>query len=214
MLPLADFLGVWAFLAVNVAAPGPNVVNTIASAIGGGRRAGMASALGVGLGVALWCLGMSLGMAALFALWPGVQVALTAAAVVLLCVFARRLLGAAWDGWRGQEQAVARDPRLAGVLASFLRSLGVIVLNPKALTSWLTVLAVFPVAQAGRADIVVLCLGAIALSVAIHAAYAALFSTEAALRFYRRRGWILSGAAGVFFASVAAGLAVALVQKL
>jgi threonine/homoserine/homoserine lactone efflux protein len=76
-LPLAQFLAVWVFLGLNIASPGPNVLNTIASAMGSGRRAGMGSALAVGFGVVRWCLGMSLGMAAVFAAVPAAQAVLT-----------------------------------------------------------------------------------------------------------------------------------------
>ncbi len=213
MLPLAEFLGVWAFLGVNIASPGPNVINTITTAMNGGRSAGMASAAGVGIGIGLWCLGMSFGMSALFALWPPAQVVLTLVALALLCSFAWRYLRAALAGFRGQGRALAQGGRAAGMRMAFLRSLAVNVMNPKALTSWLAVLSVFPVARAGLLDIGVLCLGAMGLSATIHAVYATLFSTEAALRFYQRRGWILSGVAGVFFVTVAAGLAWRLVAS-
>ena len=69
-LPLADFVPVWGLLAMNITSPGPNVLNTMATAIGSGRRAGIGSALAVGVGLGLWCLGMTLGIATLFRLWP------------------------------------------------------------------------------------------------------------------------------------------------
>jgi threonine/homoserine/homoserine lactone efflux protein len=206
MLPLAEFLGVWAFLGVNIASPGPNVINTITTAMTGGRASGMASALGVGVGVGLWCLGMSFGMAAVFALWPPAQVVLTGVAVILLCGFAWRYLGTALAGFRGRAAVARPVTGIAGPRAAFLRSLAVNAMNPKALTSWLAVLSVFPIARAGDGDIAVLCLGAMALSFAIHAVYATLFSTGSALRLYQRFGWVLSGAAGLFFATVATGL--------
>ena len=52
-LPLADFLTVWTFLAVNILSPGPNVLNTISAAMSSGRPAGLGSALGVGVGLGL-----------------------------------------------------------------------------------------------------------------------------------------------------------------
>lgn len=207
MLPSAEFLGVWAFLGVNIASPGPNVINTITTAMNGGRTAGIASAAGVGIGIGLWCVGTSFGLVAVFALWPSAQVVLTVVALCLLCGFAWRYLGAALAGFRGRRSGIVWSDRVQGTRAAFLKSLAVNVMNPKALTSWLAVLSVFPLARAGAGDIGVLCLGSMMLSFAIHAVYAALFSTEAALRFYQRRGWVLSGVAGVFFVIVAGGLA-------
>jgi threonine efflux protein len=76
-LPIGAFLTVWTILALNILSPGPNVLNTITTAMGSGRAAGLASAAAVGLGIGLWCLSMSLGMAALFAVVPHAEEALT-----------------------------------------------------------------------------------------------------------------------------------------
>lgn len=72
-LPLSEFVPVWGFLALNILSPGPNVLNTMTTAMGSGRRAGLTSAAGVAVGIGLWCLGMSLGMAALFAALPAAR---------------------------------------------------------------------------------------------------------------------------------------------
>ena len=198
-LPLAQFLTVWAFLGLNIASPGPNVLNTFASAMGSGRRAGMGSALAVGFGVALWCLGMSLGMAAVFVAFPAAQGVLTAGAAGLLLWFAVRYLQAAWAGYHGHRTL----PGGAGGLdftSAFRRSLLVNVLNPKALTSWLAILAIFPVASARGGDIALLCAGSSLVAVGLHTLYALAFSTPTAARLYLRAGWVLSGFAGLFFA--------------
>ena len=201
-LPLAQFLTVWAFLGLNIASPGPNVLNTIASAMGSGRRAGMGSALAVGLGVALWCLGMSLGMAAIFVAFPATQSLLTAVAAGLLLWFAARYLRAAWAGYQGQRTLPGGATGL-GFAGAFRRSLLVNVLNPKALTSWLAILTFFPLASAQGSDIALLCVGASAIAIALHTLYALAFSTPAAARLYLRAGWVISALAGVFFASFA-----------
>lgn len=213
-LPWHEFLAVWGFLAVNILSPGPNVINTIATAMGGGAKAGLASALGVGLGIGGWCLGMSLGMAAVFAAVPGAQVALTVVALCLLLWFASRYLRSAWAGWKGQRRGLPAALPQDGFRSAFLRSLTVNALNPKALTSWLAVLSIFPVARATGGDIALLWLGTSSVAMAIHTAYALAFATPAAARFYLRAGWAISGAAGIFFSAVAVGLARGLVQNL
>ena len=61
-VPLADFLTVWTILALNIVAPGRNVLNTIAVAIGAGRGAALAAAAagGVALGIhAVYALAFS-----------------------------------------------------------------------------------------------------------------------------------------------------------
>ena len=210
-LVAGDFLAVWLFLGVNILSPGPNVINSIATAMGGGRVAGLGSALGVGLGIGGWCLAMSLGMGAVFAALPQARVVLTLVALALLGLFARRYFAAALAGWRGRRLGMPAALQVMGLRAALVRSLGVNALNPKALTTWITILAIFPLARAGPADIAVLCAGACLLSFTIHAGYALAFSTPTAARFYLRWGWAISGAAGCFFIAVGVKLALGLV---
>lgn len=202
-LPLAEFVAVWLFLAANIASPGPNVLNTVALAMGSGRMAGLGSACGVGLGIGLWCLSMILGLAAVIRVVPGAERALMWAAVGLLALFSWRYLRAALAGYRARGMAMPEGKAGAGFGTGFRRALAVIAVNPKALTSWLAVLGMFPVAEAQGGDVALLCLGACLLSFSIHATYMILFSTAPALRFYLRAGWLLQGMAGVLFAGFA-----------
>ncbi len=198
-LSLAEFLPVWGFLAANIATPGPNVLTTITLAMGSGRRAGMGSACGVGLGIALWCLGMTLGVSAALRYAPLLQQALTWAAMALLGWFALRYFQAAWRGWRSRAMRLPATGEAAGFATGFRRALSVNALNPKALTSWLAILGLFPVARATGEDVALLCAGASLLSFSIHAAYVLAFSTPAALRAYLRAGWVLQALAGLLF---------------
>lgn len=210
-LPLSSFLAAWGFLALNIATPGPNVLNTIAAAMGSGRRAGLASAAAVGLGVGLWCLAMALGASAVFAVLPAAQWLLTLLATGLLATFALRYLRAAWRGLRDGARSPGGGAGLDEA-ASFRRSLLVNLLNPKALTSWLAILGLFPVARAGAGDIALLGAGASALAVAVHAGYALAFSTPRAARLYLQAGWAISGTAGLLFALFALRLGLGLWQ--
>ncbi|MFN3645433.1 MAG: LysE family translocator [Gemmobacter sp.] len=207
-VPLSSFLTVWAFLAMNIATPGPNVLNTIALAIGSGRRAGIGSALGVGLGIGLWCLGMSLGLSVAFQHAPWLRTAMTLLACGLLIWFASRYLSAAGQGWRARGTAMPMQGRAGvGMQGAFLRSLSVNASNPKALTTWVAVLAMFPVARAEAADLALLCIGACTLSFLIHSVYAFAFSTPVAARAYLRAAPVINAGVAVFFLVFAARLA-------
>ncbi|MGB7261568.1 MAG: LysE family transporter [Albidovulum sp.] len=206
-LPLAPFLTVWAVLAMNIASPGPNVLNTITTAMGSGRGPGLASAFGVALGVACWSLGMTLGMAALFQALPVARFGLTIIAICLLLWFASRYLRAAWAGIRGGAAQLSGQGGL-GLRASFMRSLSVNAMNPKALTTWVLILSLFPVASAGPWDIALLGAGAALLGFGIHAAYAMIFSTARAARVWQRAAPWINGAVGCFFTGFAIKLAV------
>ena len=208
---LGHFATVWLFLAANIATPGPNVLNTIALAMGSGRRAGFGSALGVGLGIGLWCLATSLGFSAAFQRWPALQTGLTLAACGLLVWFASRYLRAAVRGWRARVAGMPTglDARTGvGIGRAFLRSLSVNATNPKALTTWVAILAMFPVARADAGDIALLCAGACLLSFSIHSLYALAFSTPLAARAYLRAAPAIQTAVGLFFLVFAARLAV------
>jgi len=169
--------------------------------MGSGRRAGLACAGAVGIGVAIWASGAVLGVAALFALAPWLDPALTLLGAGLLFWFAYRFLRRAMAG-PGQMRARAEiTPRRA-----FTTSLGILATNPKALTTWLTVLAIFPVVGATRVDLAVLTLGAILLAMGLHAGYALLFSTRRAASVYLRAAPGIDAAVAMFFTIIAFGL--------
>ena len=197
-LPLGAFLTVWTILALNILSPGPNVLNTMTTAMGSGRAAGLASAAAVGLGIGLWCLSMSLGMSALFAVVPYAQEALTVLAAILLVWFATKYVRAGLQGVTGREVSF-RGVAGLDLRAAFLRSLAINASNPKALTTWIAILGIFPTATAAPGDIAILTAGACVLSLSIHAVYAAVFSTRHAAAFYLRAAPVINLGVGVFF---------------
>ena len=208
-IPFASFLTVWTILALNILSPGPNVLNTMTTAMGSGRAAGLASAAAVGFGIACWCLGMSLGVAAVFRVLPYAEAALTVMACLLLIWFATKYIRA------GLARGAARQKALAGVTglglrAAFGRSLAVNATNPKALTTWIAILGIFPTSEAALTDILLLTFGASCLSLTIHVGYALLFSTRAAASAYVRAAPVINLAVGVFFV----GFAIKLVAPL
>lgn len=214
LLPLGAFLSAWGFLAMNVLTPGPNVLNTIALAMGSGRRAALGAALGTGVAISLWCLGMILGAAALLTAFPPARAAMTALAVGLLAWFSARYLRNARSGFAARRRGDPPAPHArAGVRArdGFWRATGIMLMNPKALTSWLTMTAIFPVARASGWDVALLCLGSCVVAAAIYALYALAFSTAPAARAFLRAAPAINLAVGLFFAAFAAVLAAGLV---
>ena len=211
-LPLGAFLTVWTILALNILSPGPNVLNTITTAMGSGRAAGFASAAAVGLGIGIWCLSMSLGLAALFAVVPYAEETLTVMAAGLLVWFATKYVRAGLRGVTGRTVSLSGVAGL-GLRTSFLRSLAVNATNPKALTTWIAILGIFPTASAGPGDIALLTAGACVLSFSIHTVYAAVFSTRHAAAFYLRAAPVVNLGVGVFFIWFAVKLAAPLVAR-
>ncbi len=208
---LSAFLTAWTILTLNLITPGPNVLNTMTTAMGSGRAAGLASAAAVAPGIGLWCLGMSLGMAAVFRTVPGAEASLTILAAILLVYFASRYLRAALSTAEPEDrlQGVAG----LGLSASFWRSLSINATNPKALTTWLAILGLFPAFAAGLTDIVILALGSALLGFAVHLVYALLFSTPMAARLYLRAAPVINGAVGIFFTGFAIKLVAPLLAR-
>jgi len=206
MLPLSNFLLVWSIVALNTTTPGPNVVNTIATAMSAGRRAGLGAAMGVAIGVALWCLASSLGFATLFAAFPGAAGVMTVVASGLLAWLALRALVQAWHGFRGAQKGLPQAAATLSFGRALVRAVMISATNPKVLTTWLSIATLFPVARASVADIALLASGSALIGLFFHSTYATVFSTGPAVRFYLRAGWIIYLVSGVFFAALAGTL--------
>ena len=190
-----------AVFGANVASPGPNVFNTIAIALGSGRRAALAVVPAVALGVFGWAAAAVLGAAVAFRQAPWLAPALSALGGSLLLLFAWRYARRAW-AW-AQE---GTRPRAIGPRAAFLLTLGVLATNPKALTTWLVLVTIFPAGQASPAAVATMILGAAAIAGLIHTGYALAFTTRTAAAAYARAGrWVTAGVA-LFFAGLGVSL--------
>lgn len=211
MLPLSSFVLVWSIVALNTTTPGPNVVNTIATAMSAGRRAGLGAAAGVAIGVALWCLGSSLGFATLFAAFPGAARVMAVAAAGLLGWLALRALLQAWHGFRGARKGLPHAPAQLSFGRALVRAVMISATNPKVLTTWLSIATLFPVEQAKAADIALLAGVSALIGLFFHSTYATFFSTGPAVRFYLRAGWVIYLVSGLFFSGLAGTMTLRLI---
>jgi len=132
--------------------PGPDMAFTLASAVKGGVRAGIASAVGIGAGSLAWAVATGAGLAALLA---GSQNFLT----VLRVAGGLYLIYLAIETYRHRRAAIdasgAGDPA-AAFRAGFLTNL----LNPKVGLFYIAFLPAFTSAEAGPVWSQVLMLGA------------------------------------------------------
>lgn len=122
---LAAFLGVSLLV---ILTPGQDTALTIRNTFAGGRRAGVATAVGVAAGQATWTLATSAGLAALLVASESLFAALRLAGAAYLVYLG---LDAVWRAVRGSGEATrAGGPRLRGRAAfrqGVLSNLG----NPK-----------------------------------------------------------------------------------
>lgn len=189
---IATALTVWG---VNVAAPGPNVFYTIAIALGSGRRTALAVVPAIAIGVLAWAALAVFGAAIILRQAPWLSAVLSALGGAILMWFAWRYARRAW-GW----SSGGAGARVVSARSAFLASLGVLAANPRALTTWLVLIGIFPAGSASPAAIAVMILGAAALAGAIHAVYALAFSTRPAAAAFARAGRSITAGVAVFFA--------------
>lgn len=180
-LKLAAFAAASLVLALT---PGPGVLFIVARTLAAGPRAGLVAVAGVAAGNLANAVAASLGLAALFALWPPAYTLVrTAGGLVLLWM--------AWQALRAPAAASAAPGRQAFWVA---------LLNPKTTLFFAALLPPF-LDPAGSAVLQSLALGA--LLVAIAAATDSLYALAAgalAPRLAGAAGWGRCVAAGVYAA--------------
>jgi threonine/homoserine/homoserine lactone efflux protein len=90
---------------VVIVAPGPDFALTVRNAVVRGRRAGLATALGVVTGQAAWALAAAAGVAALLAASQPLFVAVRVAGAFYLVYLGAQAL---WSAWRGSDEGSQR----------------------------------------------------------------------------------------------------------
>src|SRR5215472_3166177 len=104
--------------------PGPGVLYVVGRAVGGGRRAGLASMLGIEAGEAVYIAGAALGITALLATSAAALSVLRFAGAAYLVLLGIRAL-------RHDDEGEAAEQPRAGHWGAFGRGLAVQLLNPK-----------------------------------------------------------------------------------
>ncbi|UUX51563.1 LysE family transporter [Nisaea acidiphila] len=176
--------------------PGPNILAVIGTSMSTSRAAGKALALGIAAGSLAWGLLTLLGLTALIALYASALTAIKIAGALYLLVLAFKSFRSALSVTAAPAASLGES---AGRWGYFRRGLLIQLTNPKAALTWIAImsLAMGPGTPLWVGAVVVL--AAFANSAIGHLAYAIAFSTEPAVRIYRRmRRWI-DGALGCFF---------------
>jgi len=177
-----------------VMTPGATTTVVIRQALRAGRRGGAAAAAGAALGNSTHALLAGLGVTVIARRWPPLLHALTLAGGAYLC-----WLGVAsiLRGVRGHHTLVAgaapQDSR-----SSFRAGLTVTLLNPSAVTFYLTVLPAFLPAGSTSGTFALLAVIHITLAFTCHNLWAVMFS---------RLGALFGSASSIRRLDIAAGLA-------
>lgn len=177
-----------------VATPGATTTVVIRQAVRGGMRGGAATALGAAAGNCVHALSAGLGVTMLARRWPHLLKALTVAGAVYLCWLG---LSSIVRGVRGQPALLAKAPS-SDSRSSFWAGLTVTLLNPSALTFYLTVLPGFMPAGSGTSVFALLAGIHVTMALTCHTLWAFFFS---------RLGAFLGSPTGVRRLDVGAGVA-------
>jgi threonine/homoserine/homoserine lactone efflux protein len=212
---LLAFLGL---SVVVIVTPGPDTALTIRNTIAGGRAAGLATALGVSTGQAIWTLAAAAGVAALLVASEPAFLALKfAGAAYLVFLGLQTLIGAVWprraddEGAGGRPRPAVPGPRARRLRAGAALRQGLLsdLANPKMAVFFTSLLPQFTPSD-GPAFPVLLALGLIfcALTFAWLALYAAAIDRLGEL--LRRTGVrrAIDAAMGTLLVALGARLAV------
>jgi threonine/homoserine/homoserine lactone efflux protein len=145
-----------------VIVPGPNMIYLISRSIAQGRRAGLISLAGVGIGFLTYLLAASAGLATLFALVPEIYVALKLAG-------AGYLLWLAWNAFRPGGTSVFATQELEPDRPRKLFGMGLLtcLLNPKIAILYISLLPQFLDPSRGHLGLQSLILGLTQLTVGV-----------------------------------------------
>ena len=166
-----------AVLIVSILSPGAAFLTAVRSSVANGRRAGIATGLGLGLMASLWTFAALLGMDAVFALFPWAYAALKIGGAVYLIYLAVKT-------WRAASKPMGNAPKAGGraFVDGFLVNLG----NPKSvLFAAAVMVVVFPPDLTG-AQIAFVTLNHLALEIIFYTACAVTLTAPAARAQYLR----------------------------
>ncbi len=179
-------------------APGPNLLAVAGSSLGHGRKAGLATALGVAASVLYWATLFAFGVAALLTAMPQLVTALRfIGGAYLLYLGVKTILLS-----RGTTPPLKPSSDANTLRAAFFKGVLVNVTNPKTAMMWIAVSMYL--GGSGVTSFGLLAVGcAMALSAAmIYSGYAFILSTGLAMRGYTRFFRFIETAFGLIFGAI------------
>jgi len=141
MQEIIPVLGISGAIALGAMSPGPSFLMVARTAVAASRPAGLAAALGMGVGGALFAVAALAGLQAVFAAVPALYLGLKVAGGLYLVYLGHRI-------WKGASQALALRPESSGpskqnARRAFVAALGTQLSNPKAAIVYAGVFAAF-----------------------------------------------------------------------
>ncbi|MES2682477.1 MAG: leucine efflux protein LeuE [Pseudomonadota bacterium] len=212
MLGITDFPAFLLITTITVLLPGPNSLFVLSVAARQGVRDGYRAALGVFVGDGLLMIAAAAGLAPLLAAYPQVFTVLKLAGACYLAWMGVGLLRAGLQQWQQRHLAMPEvgAQKEGWVAKPFQRTLGISLLNPKAIFFFMAFFIQFVSADAPHPVLSFAVLGIVLT--AISAAYLSLLiftgsRLAASFRERRRLAAGATGSAGLLFIGFGAKLA-------
>ena len=187
--------------------PGPSLAVVLHNTMVGGRRQGVMTGIGHGLGFGLYAFLAAVGMATALALHEATQAVLKWGGIALLVYLGARFLQAARANFHRAPDASHHGSPGPG-RAGFAQGFAVALLNPKILAWMLAIYAPFIKADAPMRTSLAMSLVATCTDASWYITVAAMLSGTGAIRALRARAHIVHGAMGalmLLFAALLAG---------
>ncbi len=190
-------------MSLGLVSPGPNILAIVGTSMGVSRRAGVALACGVSTGSFIWASLAVMGVTALMAAYAPIAFGLKVAGGLYLIWLGTKYLRAAR---RNIYIAAGDGLRESRLRQYFMRGFTIQMTNPKAILSWIAMIAIVSRPDAPLWVSVVYVAGCTVLAFAGHIAWAVLFSTGAVVAFYDRFKRIVNSVLGALFGALGMGL--------
>lgn len=212
MLGITDFPAFLLITTITVLLPGPNSLFVLSVAARQGVRDGYRAAVGVFVGDGLLMIAAAAGLAPLLAAYPQVFTVLKLAGAAYLAWMGVGLLRAAWAQWRAAALPLSIEQAVKDgwVAKPFQRTLGISLLNPKAIFFFMAFFiqfvspeAPYPVLSFAVLGLVLTCISGAYLSLLIFTGS----RLAAVFRARRRLAAGATGSAGLLFIGFGAKLA-------
>lgn len=145
-----------------VLTPGPNMVYLVSRTVSQGRRAGLVSLAGVAVGFLVYLIAIAAGITAIFAVVPGLYLALKLAGAAYLAWLA-------WKTLRPGGMSAFTPSELPADPTRRLFAMGLVtnLLNPKIAIMYMALIPQFVVPARGQVWLQSLCLGGVQITVAL-----------------------------------------------
>jgi threonine/homoserine/homoserine lactone efflux protein len=163
MVTIQAALGIGGVALALVLTPGPNMIYLVSRSVLQGRRAGLVSLLGVGVGFFIYLVAAATGIATLFALVPQIYLAIKIAGAAYLLWLAWKAIKPGGESAFSPDKGLAEDPPRK----LFLMGLATNLLNPKIAVLYISLLPQFVDPERGNVAGQGLELGLVQISVAL-----------------------------------------------